>query len=292
MNYLIVLFADLLQALDFVVQKKYQAIKGSDMRSALKFNAIGGLSTALIFFAISGFKLEFSVFSFICATGMALCFISYSIFGFKILREGGTAIYTVFLMSGGMLMPYIFGVLVLNERLTFFRIAGIIIILFAVFLSSQTKVKFSTKLISLCVAVFILNGFSSIISKIHQINIAFSPVSSVSFVMYSTLLKSFLSATVLFCGNKSKSVKTSKKPLFFADKTFFMVLLSATFFGISYMLQLVGAKTLPASVLYPLITSGIIVFSALSGKLFLGEKISKTQVLSIALCFIGTLLFL
>jgi len=45
-------------------------------------------------------------------------------------------------------------------------------------------------------------------------------------------------------------------------------------------------------VLYPMVTGGSIVFSALCGTIFYKEKITRTQWICIGLCVLGTLLFL
>ncbi len=286
MHYTLVIIATILLAFDFVLQKKYQHFEGTDMASGLKFNAASGLFTAFIFFALSGFKIEFSLFSVVLAFLMSLLCMIYVILGFKILKSNGMAIYSLFLMSGGMLLPYLFGVLFLNEPLTVLRVVGVLLILLAVILSNKTKFKLKISFFLLCLSIFILNGFVSIISKCHQINTAFTPVSSTAFVMYSGVGKFlFSSVTLLFCKSKSKRSIPSKN-------TLFIMIGSALIGGLSYMLQLVGAKELPATVLYPIVTGGSIIFSALSGKVFFKEKLSFYQLASIALCFIGTLLFL
>ena len=59
-----------------------------------------------------------------------------------------------------------------------------------------------------------------------------------------------------------------------------------------YFLQLIGAANLPASVLYPMVTGGSIIFSAIAGVIIFKEQLSRRQIISITLCFIGTLLFL
>ncbi len=286
MNYVFVIFATVLLAFDFALQKKYQTFEGVDLIAGLKFNAVSGMLTAVIFFALSGFKIEFSLFSVVLALLMSLFCMIYIILGFKILKSNGMAVYSLFLMSGGMLLPYLFGVLFLDEPLSVLRIIGVLLILFAVILSNKTKLKLKISFFLLCLSVFILNGFVSIISKCHQINTAFAPVSSTAFVMYSGIAKFlFGSATLMFCQNKSKRSFSSKN-------TFFIMIGSALIGGVSYMLQLIGAKELPATVLYPIVTGGSIIFSALSGKVFFKEKLSFYQLASIALCFIGTLLFL
>ena len=287
MNYTFVMISTILLALDFALQKKYQTFEGTDLIAGLKFNAVNGMLTAAIFFALSSFQIEFSLFSVILAFAMALFAMSYSILSFKILKTSGMAIYSIFLMSGGMLLPYFYGVLFLGEKLSPFRVVGIIIILIAVIFSNKSKCSIKATVLPLCVAVFVLNGFVSITSKAHQINEILAPVSSTAFVMYSGIAKFLLSsAALLFCKEKKRSVSFSSKG------TLLILSGSALIGGVSYMLQLIGAKELPATVLYPIVTGGSIVFSALSGKVFFKEKLTVYQRISIAICFIGTLLFL
>jgi drug/metabolite transporter (DMT)-like permease len=287
MNYILVLIATILLAFEFAFSKKYQESEGTSLISGLRFNTLSGFFTAIIFFALSGFKLQFSLFSLIMAFLMSLLCMLYSIIGFQILRKGNMSLYSLFLMSGGMLLPYIFGILFLQEPLTLLRILGILFILAAVYLSNPAKCKLDKSQLILCVIIFIMNGFVSIISKCHQINITFAPVDNTSFVMYSGICKCIMSSfALLFC--KSTETKYS----FATKKSLYIILGAACISGISYTLQLMGAKALPASVLYPLITGGSIIFSTLCGKLLFKEKVSKFQIISVALCFIGTCLFL
>ena len=287
MNYIFVIISTVLLALNFALQKKYQTIEGENISAGLKFNALNGLFTALIFFALSGFTIEFSLFSVIFAFLMALFSMLYVILGFKILKGDGMAVYSIFLMSGGMLLPYFYGVLFLEEDLNPLRIVGVAVILIAVIFSNKEKHNIKVAVLPLCIAVFILNGFVSIVSKAHQINETFSPVSSTAFVMYSGMGKFiFSSAALLLCKEKKKNIFLS------SNNTIFIMIGSALIGGISYMLQLIGAKGLPATVLYPIVTGGSIIFSALSGKVFFNEKLSSYRLISIALCFVGTVLFL
>ena len=290
MDYLIIFIADILLALSFAFQKKYQIAEGAGVRAGLKFNLVCGFSEAILFLCFLGFQPDFSLFSLCCALIASICLILYLLFGFVILRDGNTALYSLFLMCGGMILPYLFGIIVLNENVTALRIIGTIIIVSAVFLSSQTKVKFSWKSLLFCIAVFILNGFVSIISKVHQLNI--DAVNSMSFVVYSGLCKCILSAIVLLLIKSKKKSPNATRKFFEQRKIFMLIFIAAAIGGISYLLQLMGAKTVPASVLYPLITGGSIIFSALTGKIILKEKLSKLTIISIVLCFIGTLLFL
>ena len=155
-NYVLVVMAPILLAVDFAISKKFQSMEGTDLAPGLKYNALNGLFTAIVFWALSGFQFEFSWFSVILAFSMALCCAAYSLIGFRVLRAGNMAIYSLFLMSGGMLLPYFFGILFLEEELTILRIVGVIVILLAVILSNKSKEKLPMAFLILCLAVLAL----------------------------------------------------------------------------------------------------------------------------------------
>ena len=69
------------------------------------------------------------------------------------------------------------------------------------------------------------------------------------------------------------------------------ILLSAFVSGIGQTCNLYAAKTVDASLLYPLTTCGSIVLSAVAGRLFFKEKITKQNAVSIFVSVIGTVLF-
>ncbi len=287
MDYLFILGATVLLAVDFAFSKLYQKKAGVGITAGLSFNAVNGLFTAVVFFALNGFRFTLSPFSVIMAFAMAAFALTYSLIGFRILRSGNMAIYTLFLMTGGMILPYVFGLLFLDEPLRMLRIVGLAVIVAAVvFSNSGTKKPTATQL-TLCIAVFLLNGMVSIISKAHQVDTLHSPVNSTEFVMLSGVAK-FLMSSVALVFTKLSTKSALPKPADILP----LALASAVVGGVSYMLQLIGAQNLPATVLYPCVTGGSIIFSAFAGKLLFKEKITKPQWISIALCFAGTCMFL
>ena len=133
--YLMIVLAVILLAGDFAVNKFYQ----KHYETGLKFNALMGLFTAIIFFAINEFKFEFSAFSMLMAGIVALSIMSYSILGFRVLKSGSMAFYTLFLMCGGMFVPYVWGVLFLQEKLSLMHFAGLILIISAMVLTANVR---------------------------------------------------------------------------------------------------------------------------------------------------------
>lgn len=280
--YLSVITATVLLAIEFSCSKLYQSLESISLEKGLQFNTVSGLVSALIMWALAGFRPEWSGFSALLALGMALCSMLYCLLSFRILNLGGMALYSLALMSGGMLLPYIFGIVFLNETVSLPGFLGLIAVLAAVILSNFNRRKISKTLLLLCTAVFLLNGFCSILSKAHQISRIPSTVSGAGFVMYSGIAKCLLSVIVLLCRKRSSFSRPKHK------YTLLLTVGAAVISAASYLLQLNGAKVLPASVLYPMITGGSIVFSAIAGRVFFKERLSLRQILCILLCIFGT----
>lgn len=289
MFYMMLTLSAMLLGIDFALNKIYQRNYGTSPKAVLLFNSLLGLTTAVIFFAFNGFKLRFSLYSLIMAGIMSTFVMCYNILGFRLLKSGTLTLYTLFLMTGGMILPYIYGLLFLHENFSLLRTAGLILILSGVILSNFNGEHINAKQILLCATVFILNGFVSIISKIHQSQETYACVNSAEFIILGGIFKFFL-AGFLFFIFKNKS-PAEKNPISL-KKAVFIIAGSAAIGGISYLLQLFGAKTLPATLLYPFITGGSIIFSALADLILFKEKLSSKLLLSIFLCFTGTLMFL
>ena len=95
----------------------------------------------------------------------------YTMIGFKLMSMGSMTVYTIFLMMGGAIVPYIYGLIFLDEPITLPRVVALLMIVAAVVINSSggKTGKQSVKFIILCIAVFLLNGAVSVVSKMHQI---------------------------------------------------------------------------------------------------------------------------
>ncbi len=287
-NYILLLFADILLALSFVSQKIYQKQGGDSNLSGIFYTMMVGLCSAVIFFIISGFNINITPYSALMATAQTILVALYTILSFKVLKAGNLALYTLFLMTGGMVLPYIFGVMFLDEELTILRSIGLLLITASVILSNTGIKKPSKTQILLCVLIFFLNGCVSIVSKLHQVEAVFKTVDSDSFVFLTSAIKALISLPIFLVLKKKSNLSFNPD----IKKILPIIALASIFSGISYMLQLIGAVSLPATVVYPLITGGSIIFSSIAGLLILKEKLTKEEIAGIIICFVGTCLFL
>lgn len=285
MDHLLLVFAVILQAGDFAMNKLYQQHCGTSIRAGLKFNMLLGLLSALLFWVVGGFRIELCWYSALMAAGFSAAVMLYNLIGFRILQKGSMALYTMFLMTGGMLLPFLCGLAFWGEAFSPWRLIGLLLLIGAMVLSGIGKEKPDKKTMLLCIAVFLLNGCTSIFSKLHQMETVQHTVSSSDFVVYTALLKALMAGIALLFVKGKADHKVKGLPMVF-------ILLSALFSGVSYFCQLLGQVNLPATVLFPFITGGIMVCSTVAGMVFFKEKPSKTVLLGIALGFIGTLFFL
>lgn len=287
-GYLLLLGAMLLLVAEFCAVKMYEKKAGVGAKPALLFNVLSGLFAAAIFFCINGLRFEYAPFSLGLAAVSALCSMLYHLIGFRMLREGKVATYTLFLMTGGMVIPYLFGVIVLDESLTWLRIVGILVVLAGMLVSCGVKELPHKKYLLMGAGVFLLNGIVGMITKLHSTDFGYRAVSSAGFVILSNLCRAVIGGLVLLILWK----RSSSQKLPSMGRLLPLVVMGAGACGLSFLLQLISAQTLPATVLYPIICGGSILFSALAGRIFFKEKLSASAVVGCVLCLAGMLMFL
>ena len=119
------------------------------------------------------------------------------------------ALYTLFLMTGGMTVPYVWGLTFWDEPFSVFRMIGLGLIIFAVLLSNTSKEKIGVTQLLMCCAVFVINGFTSVISKAHQIETTLETVNPLTFVMLAGACKFVLAgiAYLIACRTDGASAK-------------------------------------------------------------------------------------
>ena len=286
-GYLLIIAATVLLALSFAISKKYQLSVGDSATAGLFFNAANGFFTAVVFLAICGFKVLLTPFSAAMAVLLSVFAAAYVLLGFKVMKSGGVSIYTMFLMSGGMILPYVYGLLRLGEDFSFLRLIGLILILAATVITNTDDKMGRRSLIPLLILIFVLNGLVSIVSKVHQTAGTYETVSAEQFVMWSGVAKLAVCAVSLIFIKKNDAPRGIK--LIHALP---LIAASAVIGGVSYLLQLIGAESVPASVLYPCVTGGSIIFSAIADIIFFRSFPTLRQWIAIAVCFIGTCLFI
>lgn len=295
--------ADVLLAASFVFQKLYGSKKGNTILAGTVFLLITGIVKTAFFALLCLFAKDgsafFAPFTLALAAGKELLCLIYTLIGFLLLAKGGMTLYTLFLMTGGMTLPYLYGVLFLHEELTVLRSVGLVLIILSTALYNldfgKDRSRLSARVWLLCGAVFVLNGFVSILSKMHQVETAFPTAGTFGFAFWSALSGVFF--TFFLCAALQRKYGKAELSKAFGIKTDMRFVLTVSAFaacagGFSYLLQLFGAELLPATVLYPAVTGGSILCSALADKLIFRTRLAPLQWFGLLLAVTGTCLFL
>ena len=305
MEYFIICLAVVCFTGQFAFTKIFEKLVKSSFISTLVMLIVTSIFGALIFLIVGGFKVEFSLFSFILAIIFAIIMIPYYLIGVKVLSLGSLAVYSVFMMLGGMLVPFFYGVIFLSEQITISKIIGTVLLTTFIILQgvsqekNATPVKEENRLINknkkrlffiLCLVIFFINGLTGVIAKAHEIGP--NPINEASFsTLYCALtaLFSFIALIIVMVKNR-KTNPTSLKPVLKLKPIITMLLIGATAHTGNF-LHLLVAEKVPASVQFPLVSGGVIVLSAIASRVIFKEKITKVEWLSVLGAFIATVLF-
>ncbi len=279
--YLLVILAAFLFSLQFLYQQKYEEKCGTSLFSALVFSVYKGFAIIVIMLILSRFELEFTIFSFLLSGVYALCYILMNYFSLKAFSVANLSVYSVFTMLGGMIMPFIIGVSLFGETINIFKIICCLLVVVAVLMNIQ-KGGSSKKAFLYYMLVFLLNGTIGSTTAIHQ-NLGIANTDSTSFMFYSGIW------TIVICGIWL-AVKGEKLPLL-KGKNLWYTAGGGFLNGIGDLLLLicVAPGALDASVQYPFVTGGVMIFSTLISALR-HEKIRKIEYISTIVAFVASVM--
>lgn len=279
MYYLLVLSAVFLFSLQFLFNQKFQQSRGESLESALEFSLYKSIVIVVIMLFIGKFSIQVTPFSVLMATLYAVSGIAMTAFSMKAFAVANLSVYSVFSMLGGMLLPFVLGIGFYNEELSLFKLLCCLLIIVSVLLNIK-KGKQDKKAIAYYMAVFVLNGMAGVLSKIHQSS-SLPHTDSTGFMLISSLITAIISAVWLFVSYKKIPLIKGKNLLYTTGY--------GVFNGIGNLFLLISLSNLPASVQYPLVTGGVMVFSTAISALR-KEKITAKEYVAAGISFVASVL--
>ena len=315
MYYAMLIGASFLFGSQFMVTKAFEKNYGKTVRASLSFSLLYSLFAGVIFFIIklvsSGTVFNLNPFSLCMAFGLSLVNILSSTIGIKTLALGDIAVYSLFLMLGGMIVPFFAGIVFLKESVSVCNLIGVAIMIIAlclpVFFGKQnknageaqtdgdTKKKTSVFFYVLCVFLFILNGLSSTLSKFNSVREGAALGAEFTFYTYGIQFVISLAAFALTTasGKSDKTQNEKKQPvILFRPVAIGCGAAFGAVNGTAFLMSSVAAEHVVAVAQYPLITGATILFSSLLAFLFYREKPTALQLVQIVISLAATILFM
>lgn len=301
-DYIIILLAVVCFAAQFAFTKLYEKAVSQTLVTSLVMLVVTNVIGTLLFLCIGKFQVQFSPVSFFWAAMFALIMIPYYVVGIKVLSLGSLAIYSMFMMLGGMLLPFLYGTVFLHETISWGKGLGTVLLTLFIILQAiwqkspeDEEIKSKSKKTSylffaLCLVIFVINGMTGVVAKIHQISAG--TVDEVSFTVLSCGLTAIFSLVLLlvcYLKNQRETHAQTFSTLKCKPIVIMAFIGAATYMG--NFLHLKAASNVPASVQFPLVSGGVIVLSALVSAFIFREKLQKKEWLLILGAFISTVLF-
>ena len=299
-------------SVQFIFSKMYQKNSNGSINASLWMTIFYAIYS-IVFFGIQiGFTPEISTSSIIFALLYSIAGIFTTLSSIIGMSLGSVSTITTFMLLGGMILPFLYGVTVLNEELSTVKIIAIIIMIISLVPSLINKERNDDKelnkkknflYILALIIVFIGNGAISIITNASQK--AVDAVPTQSYMFFIAIIQIVIALTVaIFIALKNKKKEESFTKTLFngVGKKYSLIAIGIAFlcsalygvcnsFGNVFSLACVNAN-MDASIQFPVISGAVIVLTALLAWAIFKEKPKAKDLISITLSVAGVLLFI
>lgn len=202
LSYVFLILAVLCIVGQFLITKLYQRSVRQALITSLFFVLLSSFVTLVIFFVYNGFRFGgITWYSLMLAIISSVIMIVYNVISIKIMGLGEVSIYSMFMMLGGMIVPFVEGLIVNPEtnRLKLTNGLGLTFLtFFLIFQVAGVKTAKSTKkkFYLLCIIMFFINGIVGVLTSL-QSNPIYPAMTSENFTILKSLIMIALSAGMI-----------------------------------------------------------------------------------------------
>ena len=255
-----------------IFSKYYNLLGG---RTIYFFNAVVFLVSGICFL-INSKGLTFSYNALIYGTFFAVSCIITAIFGLLAINCGPVALGSLF-SSYSLLMPTFYGLIFLKDPIGKGFFIGLLFLLLSIYFinkksQKEESVKFTVKWLIFVIIGAVGNGFCSISQKAGQLT--GTDTNAMMITAYIICVIFFTAAG--FVKERKLKVKTELK-------LSFMPVICGICNGLVNIFVIVLNKSVPAAVLFPLISCGGLIVTFITSYIAFKEKFSKIQILGFVL---------
>ena len=305
MEYIYLFIACAFCALQFIFQKLFEERTKGGLTVCLWNALVCTLVTMIVLVIRSGIPAESNGYVILIAALYSASGLICTIASITAMSRGNVASLGTFCLAGGMILPFVHGIFALHEEAGLFKWLGIVVLLLSLSPSVMAKQsKMDTRFAFYASVVFVTNGLVSIFSTMHQK----SPqaIDGDGFRFIASAIRLAAAAVIILAiaaANKAKGEKHVLKSAIWEigrEKTtkvlFLLLLIFAGAYAVCNTLgnifSLRCLLTMDASLQFPILSAVVIVLTALFGRIFFGEKITRNTWISLAMSVAGIGLFM
>lgn len=279
MYYALIVVAVVMFGACFACNDIYQKVRGNTVKVSIQFSALSAFAGLVVLLIVNKFKIEYTHYTLLMAFFQYLINVGFTFCSFKSLGVINLSLYSLFSMLGGMVLPFLQGILFYGEQMTVAKAICLVFIVVALLLTVERGEK--SKGYIYYAGIFTLNGMAGVISKLF-VESKYPKTSSAGFSILSCIVTVAISLIVLVLFFRKQ--ETPKETV----KSLGAVLFNGATNRIANYVLLIALMHVEASVQYPMVTGGVMIVSTAIS--FFGKnKPSIKEILSVALAFIGML---
>ena len=267
----------------FALNDVYRKLRGSNLKISMEASFIGSLAGLVFLLIINSFKFEFTFFTFVMALLASLNGLAFTFCTFRALDSVNLSLFSLFSMLGGMMLPFLQGILFYGEAVTVAKVAAVVLICISLSLSVDRKGKGGGLIY--CIGIFIFNGMSGVLTKLFN-TLPFERTSAAGYSIWGGIITVLLSGSVWLILNHREKAQAGAK---FSPKACAVGAATGAINKVANFILVLALVHVDASIQYPAVTGGVIIVSTLIC-LFGDKRPSRRELISVAIAFLGTLL--
>lgn len=258
---------------------------GEKSRSSQVYSIFYGLIVGIVTIIVSGFTFSPSPLTWILGAVNGIVLVCYNTFLLMAASRGPYSILMIFNLSGGVLLPMLYSVIVDGEQLTVWQIFAIAVMLISfVLINAEPKSgetdkaeKKSGVFLLLCILLGCMNGIYGILMNSQQK--AMENGENAEMIIVTFGISAVAALIVLLFNTRGKCLPAFKQT---PKSALFMVLASISAAAAVNMLMY-GLSLINVAVLYTLNNGGVLLVSVLWSVIFYKEKLNPTKIVGLIL---------
>lgn len=280
MIYLLLIFSVLVNSTKNILQRAGKNEFADPFRMYL-MNAVAAIFSLAVV-AMGGFASPPTIEKALFGVFYAAAALGSIVFYTKAVAIGSVTLSSLF-YSMGFLFPTIFGAIFYKEEISLGTVIGILLILFSLFSSIDTRAKgeFSIKWLILAISASLCSGIIGIIQKIYR---------STSFGEDINILLTISFALVVVLSLSAMPFNRKKFRGKLGVKFFVFAALIGLFVGIANKANLYLSGVMPSVIFFPSVNGGGIAATAIMSVLVFKENMTARKVASVILSVVGIII--
>ena len=286
--YALIMLSTLMFGTNFIFNDAYRRERGSTVITSLQYTLISCATSLMIFLVMNGFRFDCTPFLFIMSLSSALVGFGFTYFSFKSLGVINLSLYSLFSMLGGMLLPFLQGILFFGEPVTVANLICFVLLVAALVITVDTGKEKKRGGTIYYIGVFVLNGMSGVLAKILNaapFDKGANP--AVSYSVMSGFISLLISGLLLLYFTDKNKTPIPKMTL----KSNIICGAGGAINRIANYILVIALVHVPSSVQYPMVTGGVIVVSTLAA-FAMKNKPSRRELISVIVAFIALVILI